>query len=620
MRRKGLELTAENNLIVSDGLLALFACWFDTLSLNGQPVSDLRLRWLNAILETDLADLVGIFKDGDSMLLKSDDESMSYERFKRALKNTYPNAGAVIAPLKGLLEGWFTERSTNYFSAIHQCFVFITRLNLPGLDDLMNKAVEDYLAGEQLLNSLSYEGEESSLEAKLLTKWFPSKDRSPIFGDWRPKHGPGSVADGKASVAQKYKTMGTDSLLRYVDLRLPEGSTSLPRRPISLERVSKVVFVPKSIDKLRTISMEPTSLQWYQQGFGRNIIKRIHTLPDLRRRINLYKQELNRELAHDGSFDGIYSTIDLSSASDSISYRLVKKLFGRTSLIAPLIATRSSRTELPSGEVIQIDKFAPMGSSLCFPIECLVFASIVEASIMRCNGPVRSSHYRVYGDDLIVETKYAPAVIDRLNQLGFKVNTSKSFTNTQPPFFRESCGGEYLDGADVTPVRLSRDFSGFDVSRRHPSRITALIDLANNTYVKLPSVRRWIIYKLSKLQMGYRVRFDNSGLTGIFSVTPTNYHLGPVKYNLDIQEYYQSCGCLHARTAESDQADEDIRLYEWFRLTAHRASLVYPEDRVSAVISGSERMTWARHNTWAADQDFHAKPNAWESSLEKGYQ
>lgn len=617
-RRQGEVLSEVNQRVVSDAYVLLFASWYDLLTFNGQPVVDLHPRWTKVLSETDVIDVVRTLKAADKVLLSFDKTSVcSYESFKRSLRCTNQSAGRLVAPLKGLVERWCSAEDTNSFSALHQAFVFLSRLNLKDLTDLEDKAMEDYLEVEQRLSSMSYDGEENSLEAEILSKWFPSK-RSIFTEDWMPSHGPGSVADSNASLSSKYKNIGTDARIEYLDMRLPEGSTVLPRSRNKFERTSKVIFVPKSVDKLRTISMEPTTLQWYQQGFGRKIVRIIHSHRYLRRRINLYEQELNRDLAWEGSLDGIYSTIDLSAASDSVSYRLVKKWFHGTSLIAPMVCTRSSRTLLPNGEIINIDKFAPMGSNLCFPTETLVFASIIEASIMRSGGSVRASHYRVYGDDLIIETKYVPEVVKRLTQLGFLVNDDKSFTNLNPPFFRESCGGEYLDGTDVTPIRLSRKFSGLEVTRRHPSRIEALIELCNVSYLKLPSVRRWTIKKLSKLPIGYRVRFDSTGETGVFSPTPTNYHLGRLKYHPDFQEYYQNCGCSSTLIGTSNPEDEDIRLYECLRLIDQRTSLVFPEDRVETSISGSRGLKWGRAKTLQPDQDFYAEPIAWKSSLEKG--
>ena len=60
-------------------------------------------------------------------------------------------------------------------------------------------------------------------------------------------------------------------------------------------------------------------------------------------------------------------------------------------------------------------------------------------------------HVFVYGDDLIVPTEHAHAVMERLESVGLLVNRSKSFVNG---FFRESCGVDAWRGIIVTPTRI----------------------------------------------------------------------------------------------------------------------------------------------------------------------
>jgi hypothetical protein len=59
----------------------------------------------------------------------------------------------------------------------------------------------------------------------------------------------------------------------------------------------------------------------------------------------------------------------------------------------------------------------------------------------------------VYGDDLIVPAEEAPAIVAGLEAFGLKVNAAKSFWTGK---FRESCGRDYYDGVDVTPVYVRR--------------------------------------------------------------------------------------------------------------------------------------------------------------------
>jgi hypothetical protein len=57
----------------------------------------------------------------------------------------------------------------------------------------------------------------------------------------------------------------------------------------------------------------------------------------------------------------------------------------------------------------------------------------------------------VYGDDIIVPSEWYHLAVEGLTLSGFAVNDAKSFYRGP---FRESCGGDYLNGKDVVPVRL----------------------------------------------------------------------------------------------------------------------------------------------------------------------
>jgi hypothetical protein len=127
-----------------------------------------------------------------------------------------------------------------------------------------------------------------------------------------------------------------------------------------------------------------------------------------------------------------------------------------------------------------------MGSAVCFPIEAMVFLTAVFTSIsMQLNRPLcrkdiislRSS-VRVYGDDIIVPVEYTQSVVDGLETLGLKVNTSKSFWTGK---FRESCGKDYYDGQDVSVTYVRRLLP---TSQRSASEVISAISLRNQFYKK----------------------------------------------------------------------------------------------------------------------------------------
>jgi hypothetical protein len=178
-----------------------------------------------------------------------------------------------------------------------------------------------------------------------------------------------------------------------------------------------------------------------QKAIGRMIRRRL-------RRKGLLSddaQQLNAELAKEGSITGGLATIDLSSASDSIHLELVRELlpYDWTEAIE---TCRSPYCVLPSGELKLLRKVASMGNGFCFELETLIFwalasavSSLVGASDRRC---------AVFGDDIIVPDGVAQALLPVLDDCGFSVNVKKTFL--QGPF-RESCGKHYFRGVDVTP-------------------------------------------------------------------------------------------------------------------------------------------------------------------------
>jgi hypothetical protein len=219
-----------------------------------------------------------------------------------------------------------------------------------------------------------------------------------------------------------------------------------------------------------------------------------------------------------------------------------------------------------------------MGSAMCFPVECIVFAAIVEWAIMHAHGDPRHSNYCVYGDDIIVETEFAPAVVTALEEFGFTVNHEKSYYRETVLNYRESCGGEYVFGEDVTPVKVSRKFHGLDRPSLmgDVSHYEGAIELANNLLDCSPTARLMIIQALNSLPQWARPLFvglDEDG--GIKSPTPTNWRLAkrdasyiiPYPHNWYQKDQYRH-GCRKNPIGIVREEDEDIRLYECLRSMA----------------------------------------------------
>lgn len=284
--------------------------------------------------------------------------------------------------------------------------------------------------------------------------------------DIRPCHGSGATADRMKNYEKwhqlKYYRQ-LDDFFPYPDYffysltHLEDELDKLEKSQL-VNPQARLCFVPKDSRGPRTISCEPSALMYIQQGLMRKLYEVIEHHPLTRGFVNFTNQEINRSLAYSSSKTGERATLDLSDASDRVAFELVKRLFPSHWLDA-FKACRSESTLLPNGEVMVFNKFAPMGSACCFPVEALVFWAIASASI-----PTSSldRDVYVYGDDIIVHSENTDAVISGLESVGLKVNRDKSYSKGP---FRESCGGDYHSGYDVTPVRVRKSIGISHTSR-----------------------------------------------------------------------------------------------------------------------------------------------------------
>lgn len=221
--------------------------------------------------------------------------------------------------------------------------------------------------------------------------------------------------------------------------------------------------VPKTTSIDRCACKEPDLNMFMQRGLGARIRK------DLRRvGIDLNDQSRNRRYAKSGSQSGLLATLDLSSASDSVCTEFVRLLLPPIWFCA-LDALRSKVTMIDGVEHSN-EMFSSMGNGFTFELESLLFYTLARATayFQGVSGVIS-----VYGDDLIVPTHLAPDLVFVLNLFGFGVNKDKSFWDGS---FRESCGGHYDGGRDITPFYLRKPIETY----------VDLIHIAN-------SLRKWAL-------------------------------------------------------------------------------------------------------------------------------
>jgi len=261
--------------------------------------------------------------------------------------------------------------------------------------------------------------------------------------------GPGSDMSTKQGLTSAYnKLSNSGSVTRecsiFIDFLAQNSALcrifqwDIKTRHVSVPRVrgNKVAFVPKDCKTDRSIAVEPRWNVFFQKGMGKVLRKVLQRFGQ-----DLDDQVRNQNLAREGSLTGDLATIDLKSASDSVSAELVRYLFPEP-WVSILDRLRSKEFRSPKGDWYQANKWSSMGNGYTFELESMIFFALASSVC----GPEKVS---VYGDDIVIPSRDYSDVVRLLNLCGFTTNDAKSF-HVGP--FRESCGGDFYNGVQVTPI------------------------------------------------------------------------------------------------------------------------------------------------------------------------
>lgn len=366
----------------------------------------------------------------------------------------------------------------------HDAIFFVRQITLlykkvlnPCSDARERKAYDTFIDCERQVHEWAHDASERDLSrfdrvSELL--WGPigsQLDHLVYDGSLRPRHGPGKTADrssgnGKYDNAtwytrlEEYFPSGDYRIANYGFSAVLEGVTYLEPGD---EIPSKVVSVPKTLKTPRIIAIEPTCMQYTQQALMEAFVVALEGNDSLKGAIGFTDQVPNQRLARLGSSGEGLATIDLSEASDRVSNLLVLRMLKNFPHLSGAVqACRSTRADVPGYGITPLAKFASMGSALCFPIEAMVFLTVICCGYeQELNRPLTKDllsnflrKVRVYGDDIICPVEYVRSVVHNLELYGFKVNARKSFWTGK---FRESCGKDYYDGSDVSVTYLRRN-------------------------------------------------------------------------------------------------------------------------------------------------------------------
>lgn len=332
------------------------------------------------------------------------------------------------------------------------------------------------------------------------------------------------------------------------------------------ERGARVILVPKDSRGPRLISCEPHDNMWIQQGLSRAIVHHVESQRLTQFNVRFTDQRPNQLGALLGSKTGKYATLDLKEASDRVSLDLVRLLFPEW-LLPFLECCRSHKTTLPDGTELSLEKFAPMGSALCFPIMALTIWSLLHAA-NDC-ADERELIY-VYGDDVIVPSEYSLSAISVLESVGLRVNREKSCLQG---FFRESCGLDAFKGIEVTPIRIR---TGWSATPR-PDAYCSWVAYANSFYDKrYLRTYEYIVGRLSALYGP--IPSDGQTMSAPTLREIQNVELPPCRsrwnHALQKREFY--CWTVRA-SSKSKSIDGWSMLLRYF--SEHRSSEEDPDSR-----------------------------------------
>lgn len=627
IRADGNDLNETDVKTVKSALKAWFTLLQSIDSREDEVVRRRRLwefvHFIAEVAEKDINKLFTDLKTISGLLLK--DAQDGRKTTVRSFKGTMCSMG--LKPYAvGLLSAEALALESRYtadWKHLYGCTKYLSKLPLTA-DWLDQKELDEYVTN--LRRVRSYEWDKNDRDIKgvnaIIRNWLSRFRIEKLI----PRHGPGAVVEGKIAKGWlgKWGCMASDSrvsaLMKYLELRDGIPWTDMineyrmpfvqetPLRKRANARVCKYMSVPKTSLSLRTLSKEPTFLLYLQLGVRRELVGFMRRSRKLHQIIDLAHQGHNQRLAKIGSaelgvvqkyrkgfsdfqkwdeiayrdlldalgnWNGNMVTIDLKRASDSVNWALTQLFFAGTDLLLWMSATRSTHIQLPNGRTIELPIFAGMGSGLCFPVQSLIYAAIIELVRKRfrkslgSDGKGACPTIRVYGDDLVVPAVIARPVIDLLRKFGFITNNDKSFIHGP---FRESCGKEYYHGVDVSPLYYRQKAAAGDVitAEQYEGYCAAINNAA--AWGAMP-LRKHFVRELfeKKARIGKSIidivppfSSDPTCASACWSPNPTNWRL-PTRWNSDYQarQWYRLVAKRRQPVRRSGKTWDEINYQVW---------------------------------------------------------
>jgi len=169
---------------------------------------------------------------------------------------------------------------------------------------------------------------------------------------------------------------------------------------------------------------------------------------------------------------------------------------------------------------------------------------------------------RVYGDDIIIDSSLSTTLIEILAKCGFEVNKGKSFVASNA--FRESCGGYYFRGFDVTPLRytLSGQESSFDA--RFAASSIALSNRAGDyAYFNVKRYAMQCILFGHGHKRPFLFSTDRKQSYAFYSDDPVNDHLVFMDINDEIPTYRGRIRRMYRGCHAKDYQRQEVCCYSF---------------------------------------------------------
>lgn len=209
------------------------------------------------------------------------------------------------------------------------------------------------------------------------------------------------------------------------------------------ERIKNELFKPVNGSRLSSVYKNTEERRLINVEAFQNVVEQLDTGTALRaihsevgNELDFGQERHRRMIQHP-----IYATLDVKGGSNSTILKMVEILYKGTPLWTDILTSRSEfmLANIPAdyGRVnayVETGMLSAMGNGYTFEILALTLLALCRAI---------DPNASVYGDDIIVERRFAQEVAETIGIMGYELNLKKSYLDGT---FRESCGAFYLDG------------------------------------------------------------------------------------------------------------------------------------------------------------------------------